>query len=97
METCLAHIGSAPYWQIRGKVCYHHHENPEYVIHNHIPLRPMDYHNNYFHVTNIKKPLYAMSHYTIDELRAISMQLGITPNGTKLKIYNVIYGYMYAG
>jgi len=86
MERCLAYIGNAPYWQIQGKLCFHHHEHPEYIIHNYIPLRNMD-HSQYFHIVNVKKPLYAMSHYTLRELKDMCSQLEI-PVGTKETMYN---------
>ena len=91
MESCLSNIGNSPYWKVLDRVCYHVHETPQYIIHHHVIL-PSEYayfYDDYLHVTNMKKPLYAMSHYSLRELEDMCNQLHI-PLGKKRDMYDAI-------
>ena len=83
-------IGNEPYWNVKNRVCYHYGENPEYILHNEVVLNTsMKYmYDSYLHV-NPKKPLYCISHYTVDVLKDMCIRLN-KPVGLKQKMYDEI-------
>lgn len=91
MKTCLERIGDAPYWTIINRICYHNHEDPVYIIHNHIVLDATNViktrYESYFHVFPKKKKLYAASHYSINELKDIASRLLLPVEGSKNQLY----------
>ena len=93
MESCLAHIGNAPYWQIYGRICYHHDETPTYILHNNIVMNNTTLYDDYLHITNIKKPLYAITHYKLSEIQDMAKRLHL-PQGTKPEMYKQIASYI---
>jgi hypothetical protein len=75
-------------WIIKDYICYPFGSNPTHIIENNtvIPWENQTYPNHY-HAT---RPLYALSHYKLDELRSIAQQLHIPISKTKKQIYNDI-------
>ena len=93
MEDCKARIGDAPYWTIQGRVCFHNHPEPIYIIHHNIPVEAVDakeWYTDFVHVFPNKKTLYAMSHYSAPELKALATRLELSPEGTKKVLYERI-------
>jgi hypothetical protein len=86
VENCKKLTDS--YWIIYDRVCYHYGES-EYVIHNNVVHTDKHLYDGYLHVEKGKKPLYAVSHYTVGQLKDISARL-LLPMGTKSEMYNVI-------
>lgn len=81
-------IGTAPYWIVIGRVCYHVHENPDYILYRDLPM-PARYRgvvDDYLHITCMKKPLYSMTAYTHADLSGMSTRLNL-PVGTKTFMY----------
>ena len=90
LDACLKKIGNEPYWKVKDRICYHVHEKPKYIIHNDVYL-PSDYvhhYDDYFHL-NMKKPLYAFSHYSSKELEDMCTRLHISC-GKKREMYDKI-------
>jgi len=95
IERCLSYIGNAPYWQIYGRVCYCHDAVPMYIIHNNVVLNNPAIYDDYMHVTNIKKPLYAITYYKVFELENIADQLKLhKENKNKREMYDLIKKYI---
>ncbi len=93
LKKCKERIGNAPYWTIHGRICYHDHADPTYIIHNAIPVEfteAMDWYTDYVHVYPDKKTLYAMSHYSLIELKELAKKLEISTEGKKKDIYERI-------
>lgn len=92
LEACLEKIGDAPYWKIEGKVCHRIHKEPKYLLVNYIPLEVtpelLKTYESYFAVYPNKKSLYAISHYTLAQLKELNQQLGLPTEGTKKKLYD---------
>lgn len=91
-EACLEKIGDAPYWKIEGKICHRVHAEPKYILVNFIPLEVtpelLKTYESYFAVYPNKKALYAMSHYTLAQLKELNQQLGLPIEGTKKVLYD---------
>ena len=86
IDKCKLIVGTSPYWLIVGRVCYHYGE-PAYIIHNNVVLTNVARkYDGFFHVENVKKPLYAISHYSLCELKEMAEKLMI-PVGTKTLMY----------
>ena len=81
---------SEKYWLVKNRVCYHYCSDPEFIFHNQIPLsKSMKYmYEDYLHV-DAKKPLYCISHYSVDELKDMCMRLH-HPSGLKKQMYDSI-------
>lgn len=90
-ETSLAKIGNAPYWKTDGRLCIHYTDVPQFILHHHIPLDANQAHlfDDYLHITNLKKPLYAITHYTLADLSDMATRLQI-PLSTKREMYENI-------
>ena len=83
-------VQQAPYWRVAGRICYHDHETPTYVIHHDLPIEYVpELYASYLHVQKDKKPLYAMASYTHAELVDMVTRLEL-PIGTKLQMYTKI-------
>ncbi len=91
LEACLEKIGDAPYWKIEGKVCHRMHPDPKFIIVNYVPLEVtpelLKTYESYFAVYPNKKALYAMSHYSLSQLKELNAQLGLPTEGTKKVLY----------
>jgi hypothetical protein len=97
MEECKKRIGDAPYWTIRGRICYHDHEEPQYIIHHNIPVEARDaleWYKDFLHVYPDKKTLYAMSHYSLSELKELAQKVEVSTEGKKKDIYDRIQMYL---
>jgi len=92
MEACKARIGDAPYWTVHGRICYHDHVEPTYIIHHDIPVEAetKEWFEDYVHVYPDKKTLYAMSHYSLSELKELAKKLAISEEGKKKELYERI-------
>ena len=92
MDACKARIGDAPHWTIHGRICYHDHVEPTYIIHNDIPIEAetKEWFADYVHVYPDKKTLYAMSHYSLTELKELAKKLAISEEGKKKELYERI-------
>ena len=91
MDACKARIGDAPYWTVHGRICYHDHVEPVYIIHNTIPIEAeKEWFVDYVHVYPDKKTLYAMSHYSLTELKELAKKLDISEEGKKKELYERI-------
>jgi len=91
MEKCKERIGDAPYWTIHGRICYHNHVEPVYIIHHAIPVEAeKEWYNDFVHVYPDKKTLYAMSHYSLTELKELAEKLELSTEGKKKDIYERI-------
>jgi hypothetical protein len=76
-------------WIINDHVCYPVGAYPPtHIIESNV-VKPWEgqLYTNHYHVT---RPLYALSHYKLDELRAIAKQLHIPVSKTKKQIYSDI-------
>jgi len=91
MEKCLSTIGNSPYWNVKDRICYHVHEKPMYIIHNDVYITEdyVHHYDDYFHITNLKKPLSAFSHYSTKDLENICTRLHISI-GKKRDMYDKI-------
>lgn len=76
-------------WIINDHVCYPiGNSPPTHIIENNTVISwEGQLYETHYHVT---KPLYALSHYKLDELRAIANQLHIPVSKTKKQIYSDI-------
>ena len=92
MEACKARIGDAPFWTVHGRICYHDHVEPTYIIHHNIPVEAdtKEWFEDYVHVYPDKKTLYAMSHYSLTELKELAKKLAISEEGKKKELYERI-------
>ena len=91
MEACKARIGDAPYWTVTGRICYHDHPDPAYIIHHAVPIEAeVEWFEDYVHVYPDKKTLYAMSHYSMTELKELAKKLAISDEGKKKDLYERI-------
>jgi len=93
MEECKKRMGDVPYWSIHGRICYHDHEEPQYIIHHYVPLEAKDakeWYDDYVHVYPDKKTLYAMSHYSLQELKVLAQKVEVSTEGKKKDIYERI-------
>jgi len=92
MEACKARIGDAPFWTVHGRICYHDHVEPTYIIHHDIPVEAetKEWFEDYVHVYPDKKTLYAMSHYSLTELKELAKKLAISEEGKKKELYERI-------
>lgn len=90
MKSPSVTIGNAPYWSIKNRVCYHHGNDPEFIIHNQIQLGKSMKHlyDGYLHV-EAKKPLYCISHYSVETLKDMCTRLQ-QPLGLKKTMYDAI-------
>ncbi len=86
LEACLTRIGSAPYWRIQDRVCWHYGD-PKFIIHNNYIVEGSDKYTDYFHIVNPKKPLYAITHYSAGELKSMARQLSLLDTGTRIELY----------
>lgn len=76
-------------WIIKDFVCYPiGYQTPTHIIENQkvVPYESQTYETHY----HVKQPLYALSHYKLDELRTIAKQLHIPVSKTKKQIYSDI-------
>jgi len=93
MEKCKERIGDAPYWTIKGRICYHDHPDPVFIIHHNVPVEAVEakeWFEDYVHVYPDKKTLYAMSHYSLTELKELAKRLTISEEGKKKELYERI-------
>ena len=93
MEKCKERIGDAPYWTVTGRICYHDHVDPIYIIHHAVPVEAAEakeWFAEYVHVYPDKKTLYAMSHYSLGELKELARKLEISEEGKKKELYERI-------
>jgi hypothetical protein len=82
VENCI------PAWIIYGRVCYHPCES-EYVFHNNVIHKDKHLYDGYLHVEPMKRPMYAISHYTVGQLKEMANRL-LIPQGTKTEMYTLI-------
>jgi hypothetical protein len=83
-------IQQSPYWIVEGRICYHVHDVPEFVIHENLPIRYIpEIYDAYYHIPKDKKPLYAISSYSHAELVEMSNRLEL-PLGKKTQMYTKI-------
>ena len=97
MEECKKRIGDAPYWTIRGRICYHDYPEPEYIIHHNVPVEAIDaleWYRDFLHVCPDKKTLYAMSHYSLPKLKELAQKVEVSTEGKKKDIYDRIQIYL---
>jgi len=75
------------HWRIQNRVCWHYGE-PQTIIHNGyiVESNPEKY-KDYFHILHPKKPLYAMNHYSANELKTMARQIGVLDTGTRTELY----------
>lgn len=88
LETCLSRIQGRPYWIVINRSCYHIHANPEFILYQNRPV-PIEYQSvfqSFLHITNVSKPLYAISAYSHADLCAMVTSLHY-PCGTKSVMY----------
>jgi hypothetical protein len=93
MGECKKKIGNAPYWTIHGRICYHDHPEPTYIIHHQIPVEAVDakeWYTDFVHVYPDKKSLYAMTHYSLSELKEFAQKLEVSSEGKRKYIYESI-------
>ena len=93
MDACKARIGDAPFWTVTGRICYHDHVDPVYIIHNSIPIEAKEtkeWFVDYVHVYPDKKTLYSMSHYSLTELKELAKKLVLSEEGKKKELYERI-------
>ena len=92
MDACKVRIGDAPHWTVKGRICYHDHVEPVYIIHHDIPIEAetKEWFADYVHVYPDKKTLYAMSHYSLTELKELAKKLAISEEGKKKELYERI-------
>ena len=92
MEACKARIGDAPFWTVHGRICYHDHVEPTYIIHHNVPVEAetKEWFEDYVHVYPDKKTLYAMSHYSLTELKELAKKLVLSEEGKKKELYERI-------
>jgi len=93
MEECKKRIGDAPYWTIYGRICYHDYPEPDYILHHSIPVEAKDakeWYEDFVHVYPDKKSLYAMTHYSLEELKKLAKRLEISCEGKRKDIYERI-------
>lgn len=88
LDNCMKIVGTSPYWLIVGRSCYHYGE-PTYIIHNNVVHTDKTWYDGFFHIENVKKPLYAISHYSLPMLKDMANRLMI-PIGTKASMYESI-------
>jgi len=91
LETCISKLGTHSYWNVVDRICYHNHEIPNYIIIKNVYISSEYVHlfDDYLHITNMKKPLYAISHYSTKELEDICHRLHL-PVGKKRDMYDNI-------
>jgi hypothetical protein len=80
-------------WVIQKTVCYHIGTDvPTHIIDNDkvIPWSGQEY-SSHYHVTH---PLYALSHYKLDDLKQIANKLNIPISKTKKQIYSDIESFI---
>jgi hypothetical protein len=80
-------------WIIRNSICYHIGENPPtHIIDGStiLPWSGQEYISHY-HVT---QPLYALSHYKVEDLKQIAMKLNIPISKTKKQLYSDIESFI---
>ena len=85
-EACKKRIGSAPYWRIHHRACWHYGD-PQFIVHNNYLVEGPEKYKEYFHILNPKKPLYAMTHYSASELKTMARQLDLLETGTRAELY----------
>lgn len=86
-EACMQRIGTSPYWRIQNRVCWHYGD-PQFIVHNNYFVDgPPEKYQDYFHILNPKKPLYAMTHYSATELKTMARQLALLDTGTRPELY----------
>jgi len=93
MDECKNRIGDATYWSIHGRICYHDYPEPIYIIHNNIPVESKDskeWYKDFVHVYPDKKTLYAMSHYSLTELKELAKKMVLSEEGKKKELYERI-------
>jgi hypothetical protein len=90
-ENALLKMNAQPYWEIQDRLCIHWHETPVYILHHHVFVHASYSHwyKDYYHIMNVHKPLYAMSHYTLQELTDMATCLQVQ-RGTKKEMYTKI-------
>lgn len=87
LASSMKRIGSAPYWRVQNRVCWHYGE-PQYILQNDYLVESVpDKYKDYFHILNPKKPLYAMTHYSATELKTMARQLNVVDTGTRVELY----------
>jgi len=80
-------------WIIRKSVCYLIGVNPpSHIVDNEkiIPWADQDYSSLY----HVSQPLYALSHYKLDDLKQIALKLNIPISKTKKQIYSDIESFI---
>ena len=83
----MKRIGNAPYWRIQNRVCWHYGD-PQYILRNdYLVENDQEKYKDYFHIINPKKPLYAMTHYSANELKSMARQLNVLDTGTRIELY----------
>jgi len=81
---------SGNYWLVKKRICYHYCSDPDTIFHNEIPLNKSMKHmyEGYLHV-DAKKPLYCISHYSLNDLNDMCVRLQ-HPIGLKKQMYDHI-------
>lgn len=74
------------HWRIQNRVCWHYGE-PHTILHNGYLVSNPEKYKDYFHILHPKKPLYAMTHYSANELKTMARQLGVLDTGTRAELY----------
>ena len=92
MDACKARMGDAPYWTVHGRICYHDHPDATYILYGAMPVeaKEVEWIEDYVHVYPDKKTLYAMSHYSLTELKELAKKLDISDEGKKKELYERI-------
>lgn len=88
LDSCLSRIQGRPYWIVIDRICYHIHTNPEFILYKNRPV-PIEYQSvfqSFLHITNVSKPLYAISAYSHSDLCTMVTSLQY-PCGTKSVMY----------
>ena len=85
-------MGDAPYWTVHGRICYHDHPDATYILYGAMPVevKEVEWIEDYVHVYPDKKTLYAMSHYSLTELKELAKKLAISDEGKKKELYERI-------
>lgn len=88
LDACLSRIQGRPYWIVMDRICYHIHAVPEFIVYKNRPV-PVEYQSvfqSFLHITNLSKPLYAISAYSHSDLCTMVTSLQY-PCGTKPVMY----------
>jgi hypothetical protein len=88
INETLRRMGTAPYWIVFDRICYHIHEAPDYIVYRNLPM-PFRYRSvidDCLHINPHKKSLLSIASYTHADLSGMSAKLNL-PVGTKAFMY----------